>query len=47
MTTPDGRVVKLPAGVTEEQVRAIFAKFRSGEQPTPEERAAAARRCGS
>jgi len=39
MTTPDGRVVKLPDGVTEKQVRAIFAKFRSGEQPTPEERA--------
>lgn len=38
MTTPDGRVVKLPEGVTEQQVRAIFAKFRSGEQPTPAER---------
>ena len=39
MTTPDGRVVKLPEGTTEKQVRAIFAKFRNGEQPTPEERA--------
>jgi len=39
MTSPDGRVMKLPDGVTEKQVRAIFAKFRSGEQPTPEERA--------
>ena len=38
MTTPDGRVVRLPDGVTEQQVRAIFAKFRSGEQPTPAER---------
>jgi len=39
MTAPDGRVVKLPEGTTEKQVRAIFAKFRNGEQPTPEERA--------
>ena len=39
MTTPDGRVVKLPEGATETQMRAIFAKFRNGEQPTPEERA--------
>ncbi len=39
MTSPDGRVMKLPDGVTEQQVRAIFAKFRSGEQPTPAERA--------
>jgi HlyD family secretion protein len=39
MTTPDGRVVTLPQGATEEQMRAIFAKFRSGEQPTPAERA--------
>ncbi|MFZ5625109.1 MAG: efflux RND transporter periplasmic adaptor subunit [Gemmatimonadota bacterium] len=38
MTTPDGRVIPLPDGVTEQQVRAIFAKFRSGEQPTPAER---------
>ncbi len=39
MTTPDGRVIPLPEGVTEQQVRAIFAKFRNGEQPTPAERA--------
>jgi HlyD family secretion protein len=39
MTTPDGRVIPLPDGVTEQQVRAIFAKFRNGEQPTPAERA--------
>jgi HlyD family secretion protein len=38
MTTPDGRVMKLPEGVEEKQVRAIFAKFRSGEQPTAAER---------
>ncbi len=38
MTTPDGRVVKLPDGATETQMRAIFAKFRNGEQPTAEER---------
>jgi len=39
MTTPDGRVVKLPDGATEQQMRAIFAKFRNGEQPTADERA--------
>lgn len=39
MTTQDGRVIPLPPGVTEPQVRAIFAKFRNGEQPTPAERA--------
>jgi len=39
MTTPDGRVVKLPDGASEKQMQAIFAKFRSGEQPTSEERA--------
>ncbi len=39
MTTPDGRVIPLPEGVTEDQVKAIFAKFRNGEQPTPAERA--------
>ncbi|HEU4700370.1 MAG TPA: efflux RND transporter periplasmic adaptor subunit [Gemmatimonadales bacterium] len=39
MTMPDGRTVKLPEGVTAEQVRAIFAKFRSGEQPSASERA--------
>ncbi len=39
MTTPDGRTIQLPKGVTEEQVRAIFAKFRQGQTPTPQERA--------
>lgn len=32
-----GREVTLPPGVTEKQVTAIMAKFRSGERPTPEE----------
>jgi len=39
MTTPDGRTVTLPPGVSEERVRAIFAKFRSGGEPTAEDRA--------
>ncbi len=39
MTTQDGRVMRLPDGVTEAQVKAIFAKFRSGDTPTPAERA--------
>jgi hypothetical protein len=30
MTMPDGRVVKLPAGVTAAQVQAIFTKMRNG-----------------
>src|SRR5690242_5572426 len=30
MTMPDGRVVKLPAGVTAAQVQAIFGKMRNG-----------------
>lgn len=38
-TTPDGRSVALPAGVTEKQVRAIFAKRASGQEPTDAERA--------
>jgi HlyD family secretion protein len=33
-----GRTIKLPDGVTAPQVQAIFAKFRSGGQPTPAER---------
>ena len=37
--TPNGRTVTLPEGVSAEQVRAIFAKFQSGERPTAEERA--------
>jgi HlyD family secretion protein len=39
MTTPDGRTIKLPEGVTAEQVRAIFAKMRSGGEVSAEERA--------
>lgn len=38
LTTPDGRQIHLPPGVSAEQVRAIFAKVRSGERPLPEER---------
>lgn len=30
MTMPDGRTINLPQGVTEQQVKAIFAKFGSG-----------------
>ena len=37
MTLPNGQTVKLPAGVTEAQIRAIMQKRMSGEQPTPEE----------
>jgi HlyD family secretion protein len=37
MTTPDGRTIPLPAGVTQEQVRAIFRKRFSGETLTPQE----------
>jgi HlyD family secretion protein len=32
-----GQEVTLPPGVTEKQVTAIMAKFRSGDRPTPEE----------
>lgn len=39
LTLPDGRTVTLPAGVTEAQIKAIFAKRRSGQEPTAEERA--------
>lgn len=39
MSLPDGRSVTLPSGVTEDQVRAIFRKRMSGEDPTPAERA--------
>jgi HlyD family secretion protein len=40
MTMPNGRTITLPPGVTEAQVRAAFAKRRSGGQLTPEESAA-------
>jgi HlyD family secretion protein len=36
-TTGDGRFIALPAGVTEEQVRAAMAKRRAGEALTPGE----------
>jgi HlyD family secretion protein len=39
MTTPDGRTIKLPEGVTEAQVRAIMQKRRSGGELSGEERA--------
>lgn len=39
MTTPDGRTVTLPAGVTEAQVRDLFRKRFSGGTLTPEEEA--------
>ena len=35
--TMQGREITLPPGVTEKQVNAIMAKFRSGERPTAEE----------
>lgn len=38
ITMPDGREVRLPAGVSAAQVNAIFAKFRNGERPSAEER---------
>jgi HlyD family secretion protein len=39
MTTPDGRTVQLPAGVTEAEVRALFRKRFSGEQLSAAEQA--------
>jgi HlyD family secretion protein len=39
LTLPDGRSVVLPAGVSEGQVKAIFQKRMSGQEPTAEERA--------
>ena len=38
-TTPSGRTITLPPGVTPEQVQAAFAKMRSGAELTPAERA--------
>ena len=37
MTTPDGRTIQLPPGVTEAQVREIFRKRFSGGTLTPQE----------
>src|SRR3989454_535957 len=34
-TTPNGRTIALPPGVTAEQVQAAFARMRSGAEPTP------------
>ena len=39
MTTPDGRTIRLPEGVTEAQVRAIMQKRMSGGELSAEERA--------
>ncbi|HKW42274.1 MAG TPA: efflux RND transporter periplasmic adaptor subunit [Gemmatimonadales bacterium] len=39
LTTPNGRVITLPPGVTAEQVQAAIAKMRSGAEPTAAERA--------
>jgi HlyD family secretion protein len=43
MTTPDGRTIQLPAGVTEAQVRAIFQKRMGGGELNAEERAVMAK----
>src|ERR1041384_1988800 len=37
-TTPDGREIPLPAGVTARQVQAVFAKFRNREELSPADR---------
>ena len=39
ITTPDGREIPLPEGVTADQVRGIFTKMRSGGELSAEERA--------
>src|SRR5689334_7719836 len=38
-TTPSGRVITLPPGVTPEQVKAAFAKRMTGQDLTPAEQA--------
>ncbi|HEX4574197.1 MAG TPA: efflux RND transporter periplasmic adaptor subunit [Gemmatimonadales bacterium] len=38
-TTPNGREIPLPPGVTAEQVQAAFARMRGGGQPTAADRA--------
>jgi HlyD family secretion protein len=45
-TTPSGRVITLPPGVTAEQVQAAMAKMRSGAEPTAAERALLAQAFG-
>ncbi len=42
MTTPDGRTIQLPPGVTEAQVRSAFQKRMSGQELTPAEQNAMA-----
>ena len=37
MTTPDGRTIQLPPGVTEAQIRSAFQKRMSGQELTPAE----------
>jgi len=39
LTTPNGRTITLPPGVTAEQVQAAVARMRSGAEPTPTDRA--------
>src|SRR5213079_3008496 len=39
ITTPNGRVITLPPGVTADQVQQAIAKMRSGAEPTAAERA--------
>src|SRR5207247_1946713 len=38
-TTPNGRVITLPPGVTADQVQQAIAKMRTGAEPTAAERA--------
>src|SRR5207245_9441329 len=38
-TTPNGRVITLPPGMTADQVQQAIAKMRSGAEPTAAERA--------
>ena len=42
MTTPDGRTIQLPPGVTETLVRSAFQKRMSGQELTPAEQSAMA-----
>jgi HlyD family secretion protein len=42
MTTPDGRTIQLPPGVTEQQVRSAFQKRMSGQELTAAEQSALA-----
>src|SRR6266545_1296901 len=42
MTTPDGRTIQLPPGVTEAQIRSAFQKRMSGQDLTPAEQSAMA-----